>query len=81
MKEEDFKKTLEEIGQKLLRMRKEKGYTSYEDFTLDFDMPRVHYWRIEKGKANFTFKTLSKVLEIHNLTIEEFFCQKEDQLK
>jgi transcriptional regulator with XRE-family HTH domain len=66
-------KTLEEIGQKLRDLRKKKEYTSAESFAYDHDLPRVHYWRIERGKVNLTIKSLHKILCIHGLTIEEFF--------
>jgi hypothetical protein len=65
--------TLEKTGRKLIALRIEKGYKSHETFALDHDLPRVQYWRLEKGRVNFTFKTLNKVLAIHKMTIEEFF--------
>jgi transcriptional regulator with XRE-family HTH domain len=67
--------TLELIGKKLLELRIKKGYTSHADFAADFDLPRIQYWRMEKGRANFTFKSLHKVVAIHGLTIEELFYQ------
>ncbi len=70
-----MKNTLVRIGSRLTDLRKKKGYTSHEDFAYDFDLPRVQYWRIEKGKANITLKSLCKLLVIHNLSIEEFFCE------
>lgn len=63
------------IGEKLAELRRKKGYTSYETFAFDHDLPRVHYWRIEKGKVNVTFKSLIRILAIHNLTVEDFFCE------
>ena len=73
MKEEALSNTLTRIGSKLTSLRKKKGYSSHEDFAYDFDLPRVQYWRIEKGKANITIKSLCKLLTIHNLSVEEFF--------
>jgi len=61
------------IGSKLTELRKQKGYTSHESFAFDNDLPRVQYWRLEKGKSNFTIKTLMKVLVIHNVSLDEFF--------
>lgn len=61
------------IGSKLTELRKQKGYTSHESFAFDNDLPRVQYWRLEKGKSNFTIKTLMKVLVIHNISLDEFF--------
>jgi transcriptional regulator with XRE-family HTH domain len=64
---------LSDIGYRLTELRKQKGYTNHENFALDHDLPRVQYWRLEKGKANFTIKTLTKVLSIHNVSLEDFF--------
>jgi transcriptional regulator with XRE-family HTH domain len=75
VKEELFKDTLERIGAKLTEMRKQKGYSSHEDFAYDYDLPRVQYWRIEKGKANLTIRSLYKILSIHKVSVEEFFAQ------
>jgi hypothetical protein len=66
--------TLENAGKKLTELRIGKGYKSHETFALDHDLPRVQYWRMEKGRANFTLKTLSKVLAIHKMSVEEFFA-------
>ena len=74
MKEDALKHTLERIGVKLTDLRKQKGYSSHEDFAYDYDLPRVQYWRIEKGKANLTIRSLNRLLAIHKLTVEEFFC-------
>ena len=73
MKEKALQYTLENIGHKLIALRKKQGYTSHEAFAMDNNLPRVQYWRLEKGKVNFTFRTLGKVLAAHKLTIEEFF--------
>jgi predicted transcriptional regulator len=60
------------IADKLRKMRIEKGFTSYEHFAWDNEIGRQQYWRIEKGK-NFTMQTLLKILDIHKITMEEFF--------
>ena len=81
MKEDALTSTLARIGSKLTSLRKKKGYTSHEDFAYDFDLPRVQYWRIEKGKANITIKSLCKLLTIHNLSVEEFFYNMYQEYK
>lgn len=74
MKEEEvLSNLLKRVGLKLTELRKQKGYTSHEDFALDHDIPRVQYWRIEKGQTNVTMKSLIRLLTIHKLTVEEFF--------
>lgn len=64
---------LEVIGKKLIELRILKGYTSHVTFAEDFDLPRVQYWRMEKGKANFTLKSLNRVLAVHGVTFEQLF--------
>lgn len=66
---------LELIGKKLIDLRRKKGYTSHAEFASTFGLPRIQYWRMEKGKANVTLKSLGKVLHIHGLTLEELFMQ------
>lgn len=75
VKEEEAVQQLQErIGQKLTQLRKDKGYTSHEDFAYDHDIPRGQYWRVEKGKTNLTLKSMVKLLAIHKMTVEEFFA-------
>ncbi|MBI3509274.1 MAG: helix-turn-helix transcriptional regulator [Bacteroidetes bacterium] len=61
------------IGNKLTQLRKKKGYKSYESFAVENNLSRMQYWRIEKGKTNITIKSLARILEIHGITMEEFF--------
>ena len=81
MKEEALSNTLVRIGAKLTVLRKTKGYSSHEDFAYDHDLPRVQYWRIEKGRANVTIKSLCRLLAIHDLSVEEFFYQMYKEYK
>lgn len=63
---------LEQVGEKLKELRIDAGYKSYETFANDFELDRKQYWRIEAG-ANITLRTLIKALEIHKLSLKEFF--------
>lgn len=73
---EDLDKSIESkikaISNKLKELRISKGYTSYETFAFEYELNRVQYWRIESGQ-NITLKTLIKVLQIHEKSLEEFF--------
>jgi len=64
---------LKQIGERLVELRKQAGYSSYETFAYDYELPRMQYWRIEKGKVNITLKSLLRILEIHKITIFDFF--------
>lgn len=68
---------MEQIGLTLAQLRLAKGYDSIKDFTREFGLPMIQYWRIEKGKANVTLKSLYKLLAIHSLSLQQFFCHME----
>lgn len=80
MSQNNYDRLLLEIGERLTQLRKKKGYSSHETFALDYDLPRVQYWRLEKGKANFTIRSLVKILEIHGVTVQEFFDSSEQMI-
>ncbi|MDF2437773.1 MAG: hypothetical protein K0Q95_2149 [Bacteroidota bacterium] len=67
-------KRLQKIGAKIKKLRMEAGYTSYEDFAWENELNRVQYWRMEKG-SNFTINSLLKILDVHQLSLEEFFVE------
>ena len=69
-------KTLENIGQKLSELRMDMGYGTIKEFAKDHKLPLIQYWRIEKGKSNLTINTLMNVLNIHQITVKDFFCRK-----
>ena len=69
-----YEKRLKQIGEKLKDLRLKAGYKSAETFSYDNELNRVQYWRMEKG-ANFTLTSLFKILEIHKITLEEFFAR------
>jgi len=60
------------ISTKLVQMRKDAGYTSYENFAIDKGLKRMQYWRMEKG-SNFTFTSFLKILDAHGIGLSEFF--------
>lgn len=60
------------IAGRLKELRQRQGYTSSETFANQFDLSRVHYWRLEKG-TNLTVESLLKILDIHKISLKEFF--------
>jgi transcriptional regulator with XRE-family HTH domain len=69
-----FKNLLVDIGNRLADLRLKKGYATIKSFAARYDLPEIQYWRMEKGKANITLKSLSRILHIHRITLYEFFC-------
>ena len=69
-----FGRVLTVVGLRLAELREKKGYSTIKDFARDYDLPQIQYWRMEKGKANITLKSLARILKVHNLTLQQFFC-------
>ena len=65
-------KRIAKIGERIRQLRVDAGYTSYETFAFDNEIPRVQYGRIEKG-VNFRIATLMRILDVHKISLDEFF--------
>ena len=65
-------KRILQIAERIRNLRIEKGYISHEFFAWENKIPRVQYWRMEKG-TNFTMRTLLRILDAHKMTLEDFF--------
>ncbi len=74
-----FRTLLADIGHCLADLRMKKGYVTIKAFADRYELPEIQYWRIERGKANITLKSLSRILQIHRITLHEFFCLIQDQ--
>ncbi len=61
-----------EVSEKLRELRRAKGFSSYKAFAQQHDIDSVQYQRVETG-SNLTLKTLLRVLDIHGLTLKDFF--------
>jgi transcriptional regulator with XRE-family HTH domain len=71
-KEEIADQRIQTIAKKIRQLRIEANYTSAESFAYDKDINRVQYWRVENG-TNLTLKTLLKILDIHKISLGDFF--------
>jgi hypothetical protein len=74
-----FQETLSTIGAHLADLRIKKGYPTVRAFTEKYNLPEIQYWRMEKGKTNVTLKSLMRILAIHKLSLEDFFCLLNDE--
>jgi transcriptional regulator with XRE-family HTH domain len=66
------------IAERIKKLRIAKGYTSYENFAFDHELPRRSYWRLENG-TNFTIEKLLNILDIHKISLEDFFSKDFDK--
>ena len=63
---------LHQIGERMKELRIAKGYTNYENFAFENNIPRAQYGRYEKG-ANMTMASFLKALKGLEVSPEEFF--------
>lgn len=64
------------IGNRFKVLRLKAGYKSYEGFALEHNLDRKQYWRVENG-SNVTMVTIVRLLQIHQVSFEEFFREIE----
>ncbi|QSE99193.1 helix-turn-helix domain-containing protein [Fulvivirga lutea] len=62
------------LGARMKALRIQKGYTSYEPFAYEHNIPRAQYGRYERGE-NITFVNLMKVIQAFEMTPLEFFSE------
>lgn len=70
--EEPIDPRLAKIGEKIKDLRIKKGYSSYEQFAFEHELPRSGYGDHEKGK-NMTLNSLLRILDIHGVAVKDFF--------
>lgn len=64
-------KTAKQIGDKIKRLRKEKGI-SYVQLASVLNINKNTYYQIETG-TNFQIRTLLIILDYHQLSLSDFF--------
>lgn len=62
------------LGKRLRELRKERGYSSYDEFAYMNNFHRVQYGRYERG-GDLQFGTLVKVLRALDVSLDEFFSK------
>lgn len=63
---------LAKLGARIKDLRIKAGYTSYEYFAYEHNIPRAQFGRYEQGK-DLRFSSLVKVVSAFGMTMEEFF--------
>ncbi len=71
-KKDELDPRIKEMAAKIRELRIKKGYSNHETFAWDNEINRVQYWKVEKG-SNITVKTLLKILDIHEISLSDFF--------
>ena len=63
---------LTKLGNRLRELRIERGFSNYEQFAFEHNLPRAQYGRYEQGQ-DLRFSSLLKVLKALDISLEEFF--------
>ena len=69
-----YDKRLAQLGNRIKELRKEKGFSNYEFFAYEHKIGRSQYGQYEKG-MDMRFTSLLRLLEIHNISLQEFFAK------
>lgn len=70
--EEYKQEQLQKLAKRIKDLRIEKGYSSYEYFAYDHNIPRAQYGRYEKGE-DLKFSSLLKILKGLDISLKDFF--------
>lgn len=65
-------KQLANLGKRIKKLRKEAGFTNYEQFAFTHEINRSQYGRYENGE-DLRFSSLLKVLKALDISLEDFF--------
>jgi len=63
---------LTKLGARIKSLRLAQGYTNYENFAFEHDIPRAQFGRYERGE-DLRYSSLLKVIKALGMTQKEFF--------
>lgn len=67
-------KELVKLGKRIRELRIKKGYSNYETFAYDHNIPRAQFGRYEQGE-DLRYSSLLRVVKALGVTMEEFFSE------
>ena len=70
------KEELKKIGERLRKIRKDKGYSSPDKFAYEHDINRSQYGKYEAGSEDLRISSLIKVLNKLGVSLSDFFGEK-----
>ena len=73
-KDQEALNQIENLGKRIKSIRLAKGYTNYESFAYEHNIPRPQYGRYERGE-DLKFSSLLKVLKGFDMSLNEFFSE------
>lgn len=78
----DYDDFFEKLHVRIKKLRKEKGFSSYENFAFDIEISRSSMAKFDAGKFDdIRLRTLLKIIDGLEMTPTEFFSEGFDGLK
>lgn len=65
---------LKKVGKRIKDLRIKEGYTSYEYFAYEHEIPRAQLGRYERGQ-DLRLSSLAKIVNAFGMTMQEFFSE------
>lgn len=67
-------KDLVKLGKRIKSLRLAHGFTNYEYFAYEHNIPRSQMGRYEKGE-DLRYSSLIRIVKAFDMTLEEFFSE------
>ena len=71
---DEEKKLIIKLGNRIKKLRLEKGFTNYEHFAYEYGISRTQYGKYEIGE-NLKFLTLVKIIKGLGISLPDFFSE------
>jgi hypothetical protein len=65
---------LKKLGERIRSLRIQAGYTNYENFAFDHDIPRAQFGRYERGE-DLRYSSLVKICKAFGISLKAFFSE------
>jgi hypothetical protein len=73
-KAENYSGQLKQLGNRIKGLRVDAGYTNYENFAFEHDIPRAQFGRYERGE-DLRYTSLLKICEALDISVKDFFSE------
>ena len=65
---------LKKLAKRIKQLRIQKGYSNYENFAFEHNLPRAQFGRYENGE-DLRFTSLVKIVKAFDMDLKEFFSE------
>ncbi len=70
----EISEDLKKLGNRIKSLRIKAGFSNYEYFAYEHEIPRAQFGRYERGE-DLRYSSLLKLIKAFGITVEEFFSE------